>query len=74
MQVIKVSITNIESNEHQLPPDTMAWGHNITFVLSESNHNETPEKPKFKNSTKYLLCILQKYQDHERQREKNCFN
>lgn len=34
--------------------------------ISESNHNETPEKPKFKNSTKYLLCTLQKYQDHER--------
>ena len=42
--------------------------------ISESNNNETPEKPKFKNSTKYFLCTLQKYQDHERQREKNCFS
>lgn len=60
MQVIKVSITNIESNEHQLP--LIQWPEDTTSLLylSESNHNETPEKPKFKKFYKILALYSSK--------------
>lgn len=62
-QVIKVSITSIETNLYQVPPYMMHWEEH-TLLLCYSC-----QKMHWKTSYK---INLQKFQGHERQRLKNC--
>lgn len=68
------------TNRYHMPPDMMDWeGYNFTSVVFLPKMYNLPSDGKYKANPSWDIfyekncsVTLQKYQDHERQRLKNC--